>query len=531
MLSESKHGTPAMPLPFKKLSEPTLMNFNVVTTPFQGVAGVRPLVNTGLDLSWEPDSIYESLTQPLTNPVISRPLYSGTVNRPRNEVLANQPQVGAMAQQPVANPPPPQPLQPSYGADRPPSNGADPRSRSESGDESSDASYSSTMDLNDTVRESPQRHQVDPESALAEALRRAYDSSPASNTRSQTERSRSGRPLNPPDRWSPSIHHIQTDVPDLLDVLAAKITARMDMGKRPVSRDRSNGSRRGDRSRSREKSRERSKDRPSDQSRNKPRGRSQDRSLRSRSKDEAKVHATNSRSGSGTSDRGSSVPHNRSGSSGRSAGRLSRRDEQTRRGPLGSSRGNSQGRSPTTPRHNSGGSQANSNTSAFAHRGSRDHSTCESPSLRRDSRSQSNERRSKSGPRDQSSPPRRPRSDTHPGSDQNRDAKSNSRRESKFVEDRNGNRLELAGNRPKDWTEDEIDLGYNCARNYDPSREKRCLKCLTENQHHEFACQKFDRRSRFNCRNCNQGFHWPEECDQEFDPARMSNKNRQNKGN
>jgi hypothetical protein len=54
---------------------------------------------------------------------------------------------------------------------------------------------------------------------------------------------------------------------------------------------------------------------------------------------------------------------------------------------------------------------------------------------------------------------------------------------------------------------------------------------LTENQHHEFDCQKFDRRSRFNCRNCNQGFHWPEECDQDYDPARMSNKNRQNQGN
>jgi hypothetical protein len=87
-------------LPFKKLSEPTLMNFNVVTTPYQGVASVRPLVNTGLDLSWEPDSIYESLMQPLMNPVISRPLYSGPVNRPQVEVAAHRPQVKAVAQQP-----------------------------------------------------------------------------------------------------------------------------------------------------------------------------------------------------------------------------------------------------------------------------------------------------------------------------------------------------------------------------------------------------------------------------------------------
>jgi hypothetical protein len=76
MPSESKHGTPAMPLPFKKLSEPTLMNFNVVTTPYQGVASVKPLVNTGLDLSWEPESTHNSLMDPLTNPVISRLLYT-----------------------------------------------------------------------------------------------------------------------------------------------------------------------------------------------------------------------------------------------------------------------------------------------------------------------------------------------------------------------------------------------------------------------------------------------------------------------
>ena len=46
-------------------------------------------------------------------------------------------------------------------------------------------------------------------------------------------------------------------------------------------------------------------------------------------------------------------------------------------------------------------------------------------------RSLSNDRRSKSGLSDQSSPPRRPRD--YPGNDQNRDAKSNSRQGSKFV--------------------------------------------------------------------------------------------------
>jgi hypothetical protein len=55
MLSESKDGTLAMPLSFKKMSEPLLMNFNVVTATYTGEAGVKPLVKTGLDLSWDSD--------------------------------------------------------------------------------------------------------------------------------------------------------------------------------------------------------------------------------------------------------------------------------------------------------------------------------------------------------------------------------------------------------------------------------------------------------------------------------------------
>jgi hypothetical protein len=92
--------------------------------------------------------------------------------------------------------------------------------------------------------------------------------------------------------------------------------------------------------------------------------------------------------------------------------------------------------------------------------------------------------------------------------------------------------LKFTGPRAKDWTDDEISLGDNCARNYDPSREKRCLKCLTENQHHEFQCPKFDRRSKFNCKNCKAGFHWPLDCDIDLDFDKFSKRNpSQPKGN
>lgn len=556
MLSESKHGTPAMPLPFKKLSEPTLMNFNVVTTPYQGVASVKPLVNTGLDLSWEPDSVYNSLMDPLTNPVISRPLYSGTVARPPPEVMAQQPGANLQLQPqplPGANPllqpgaiPLPQPgaipLPPPGAIPLPPPDGAialpppldpaaglDARSRSGSEYDSSDpdSSYDGAVGLDHLVHgSSPNRPQDHPESLFEQALRveqalrqAAESSSPASNTRSQTSerKSRYGRQIVYPDRLSPSLHHIQTkDVPDLLDVLAAKITAKMDSD-RKSRRDRSDDSRRGDRNRSK------SNDKPKDKSRDKSWDRSRNRS---RSKDKARVNNSDSRSRSDQRGRGRDYNRNRSGSAG---GRSSRSDDRAKT-PSGS-RDQSLGTPRRIPQHNRGGDNANSNTSAIA-RDSRESSRSDpnrAPPGR--TRVNSEERRTKSDSAGPSSRPWRSRSDSRTRDDQTRDARTNIRSPPKFVEDRNGNRLELAGNRTKDWSEDAIDLGYNCARTYDPSREKRCLKCLTENQHHEFDCQKFDRRSRFNCRNCNQGFHWPEECDQDYDPARMSNKNRQNQGN
>jgi hypothetical protein len=55
--------------------------------------------------------------------------------------------------------------------------------------------------------------------------------------------------------------------------------------------------------------------------------------------------------------------------------------------------------------------------------------------------------------------------------------------------------------------------GIKCSRDYDPQREKRCLKCLTEGTHHEFQCKKYLRRSKYQCKNCNGVFHGAEEYD------------------
>jgi hypothetical protein len=53
-------------------------------------------------------------------------------------------------------------------------------------------------------------------------------------------------------------------------------------------------------------------------------------------------------------------------------------------------------------------------------------------------------------------------------------------------------------------------LGYNCRRNYNPTRQY-CTKCLQKN-HHEFACQTYTRINDIECNICRSGFHKPEEC-------------------
>jgi hypothetical protein len=69
--------------------------------------------------------------------------------------------------------------------------------------------------------------------------------------------------------------------------------------------------------------------------------------------------------------------------------------------------------------------------------------------------------------------------------------------------------------RKKTWSDTDFKAkrGLDCSKDYDPRREKRCMKCLTEGTHHEFQCKKFLRRAPEVCPNCRQGFHWKQECD------------------
>jgi hypothetical protein len=79
--------------------------------------------------------------------------------------------------------------------------------------------------------------------------------------------------------------------------------------------------------------------------------------------------------------------------------------------------------------------------------------------------------------------------------------------------------------RKKTWsnTDFKAKRGLDCSKDYDPKREKRCMKCLTEGTHHEFQCKKFLRRAPELCPNCRQGFHWRQECDK---PKRSDSKSR-----
>ena len=67
-----------------------------------------------------------------------------------------------------------------------------------------------------------------------------------------------------------------------------------------------------------------------------------------------------------------------------------------------------------------------------------------------------------------------------------------------------------------------MNKGINCSADYKPRYEFRCLKCMTENNHHEFYCKRFYRRatSKFVCSNCKGGFHFREECDKDRSKSR-----------
>jgi hypothetical protein len=118
------------------------------------------------------------------------------------------------------------------------------------------------------------------------------------------------------------------------------------------------------------------------------------------------------------------------------------------------------------------------------------------------------------------------RKDQHEGQNKRTDSKNRTRTDSKGQRTNSKSRPDSQNRRPrsfsnrrertKTWSDTDFAeaRGIKCSRDYDPRREKKCLKCLTEGTHHEYECKKYLRRSKYNCKNCNKGFHWAEECDE-----------------
>ena len=59
-----------------------------------------------------------------------------------------------------------------------------------------------------------------------------------------------------------------------------------------------------------------------------------------------------------------------------------------------------------------------------------------------------------------------------------------------------------------------LKLGVNARPNYRPMLEKACVKCMTENLHHEHECDKYSRYAGSVCIKCNAGYHFEEDCKQ-----------------
>jgi hypothetical protein len=125
------------------------------------------------------------------------------------------------------------------------------------------------------------------------------------------------------------------------------------------------------------------------------------------------------------------------------------------------------------------------------------------------------------------SPPRR-NSSYRDKNASNSTSRSNSRNRSNS----NGRNYNRRDDRKKSsdrkWSESEIEKGVNCSIDYKPKYEFRCLKCMTENSHHEFQCKKFHRRAKYACTNCGKGFHFRDECGQERSLSRDRDKSRKN---
>ena len=86
---------------------------------------------------------------------------------------------------------------------------------------------------------------------------------------------------------------------------------------------------------------------------------------------------------------------------------------------------------------------------------------------------------------------------------------SNERRDYRQSRDSSNQR---SNSKDRGWSFSDMEKGINCARDYDPRKEKHCLKCMTNDDHHEFLCKTYYRRGKFQCSKCNGGFHFPEEC-------------------
>jgi len=126
------------------------------------------------------------------------------------------------------------------------------------------------------------------------------------------------------------------------------------------------------------------------------------------------------------------------------------------------------------------------------------------------------------------SPPHRNSSYRDKNASQNT-SRSNSRNRSSSRDGRNYNRRDNSRKTSdRKWSESEIEKGVNCSIDYKPKYEFRCLKCMTENSHHEFQCKKFHRRAKYACTTCGKGFHFRDECGQERSLSRDRDKSRKN---
>jgi hypothetical protein len=146
---------------------------------------------------------------------------------------------------------------------------------------------------------------------------------------------------------------------------------------------------------------------------------------------------------------------------------------------------------------------------------------------RKDKYEDKNKKRDGSKTRSDSKKSDRSKSRTSQASSKSRESSRNSSKSS------NGRSLSNTRERKKTWSDSDFKnkRGMACSRDYNPKRQKRCLKCMTEESHHEFQCKKYLRRSKYACRNCKQGFHFEEECKEPRRRSESRNKNNNNKGN